>query len=262
MGKVIPNFQLFIILALLCLLIFGMDKINLLNFPKTTFSYITIPIQSGLYKTGQGFGKQFFFIFTARFAAKENKALKEQIGELISENASLRTKLAETQSLLAQEESLDSKTYKLLVARPIGLDRYLQIDKGADDGVFVNQAVVVKDNFLGLVISVSPKTSKIKLLTDPDSKIAAFSINKEGKAKGVVTGQFSTEAVMDKILHDELIEKGDLVYSEGTEGFLPRGLILGRVIDIRQLANDVFKEAKVKPIFDIRDLELVFLIKD
>lgn len=262
MGKVIPNFQLFFILVFFCLIIFGMDKINLLNFPKILLSYITIPIESGLYKTGQSFGKQFFFIFTARFAAQENKALKEQISELISENASLRTKLAETQSLLAQEKSLDSKTYKLIVARPIGLDRYLQIDKGALDGVFVNQAAVFKDNFLGLVTAVSPKTSKIKLLTDPDSKIAAFSINKQGKAKGVVTGQFSTEAVMDKILHDELIEKGDLVYSEGTEGFLPRGLILGRVVEVLNKQNDVFKEAKIKPIFDTRDLELVFLIKD
>ena len=262
MGKVIPNLQLFSILVVLSLIIFGMDKINLLNFPKTAFSYITIPIQSGLYKTGQGFDKQFFFIFTARFAAKENKALKEQIGELISENANLRTKLAETQSLLAQEESLDPKTYKLIVARPIGLDRYLQIDKGSEDGVTINQAAVFKDNVLGLVIAVYPKTSKIKLLTDPDSKIVAFSINTQGKSKGVVTGQFSTEAVMDKILHDEVIEKGDLVYSEGTEGFLPRGLILGRVTEVLNKQNNVFKEAKVKPIFDLRDLELVFLIKD
>ncbi len=239
-----------------------MDKINFLYLPKVGLSYITIPIEGGLYKTGQTFGKQFFFIFTARFAAQENKALKEQIGELISENAKLRTNLAETQSLLAQEESLDPKTYKLIVARPIGLDRYLQIDKGSDDGVAINQAVLFKDNFLGLVTVVSPKTAKIKLLTDPSSKIAAFSINKEGRAKGIVSGQFSTEAVMDKILHDELIEKGDLVYSEGTEGLLPRGLILGRVTEVRQQPNDVFKEAKIKPIFDLRDLELVFLIKE
>jgi len=63
-------------------------------------------------------------------------------------------------------------------------------------------------------------------------------------------------------LHEEKITEGDLVYSEGTEGFLPRGLILGRVTQVRELQNEVFKQAKIKPIFDVRDLELVFLIQE
>ena len=67
---------------------------------------------------------------------------------------------------------------------------------------------------------------------------------------------------MDKILHEEKIAVDDLIYSEGGEGFLPRGLILGRVSEVTGKENELFKQAKVQPTFDLRDLELVFVIKE
>lgn len=249
-------------LIFLSLLIFVLDSTNLLNLPKQAAFYITNPISFGIYNTNRNIGKQFHFIFQARFAAQENKALKEQVGKLLSENAALRKKLAETEVLVSQEKHLDPGTYNLLPARPIGLGRYLKIDKGSAAGVRVGQAVVFEDNFVGKVVVVSPTASNIQLLSDPDSKIAAFSQNIEGKGKGVLLGQFGTEILMDKILHEEKIAEGDLVYSEGLEEFLPRGLILGRVVQVLERENEVFKQAKIQPIFDIRDLELVFVIQE
>lgn len=230
--------------------------------PKSTAYYLTNPISFGFYRARQVVQGQFYFIFAARFAAQENKALQEQIGQLVSENANLRRNLAEAQATADQEKSLDPKTYNLLPARPIGVDRYLKIDKGSADGVQVGQAVVFKDNYLGQVLNTSTKQSSIRVLTDPDSKLSAFSIGKEGKAKGLIKGEFGLEILMDKVLHEEKISEGDLVYSEGTEGFLPRGLILGRVTQVLEKQNEVFKQAKLKPIFDVRDLEVVFLIQD
>lgn len=239
-----------------------LDNYKMLMLPKKAAYYLTNPISFSLYRSKQAVSKQLYFVFAARFAAKENHALQEQIGQLISENANVRRNLAETQALLEQQKSIDPKTYNLLSARPIGLERYLKIDKGSNDGVKVGQAVIFKDNYIGQVQSVSESESNIRLLSDPDSKLAAFSYGKTGKAKGVIKGEFGVEMILDKILHEEHIEQGDLVYSEGTEGYLPRGLIVGRVSDVMEKQNDVFKQAKLKPIFDIRDLDLVFLIKE
>lgn len=224
--------------------------------------YLSNPISFGIYNTHQNIGKQFYFIFAARFAAQENKALKEQVGQLLSENAFLRRRVGELTSMLSQEQHLDPATYNLLPARPIGLGRYLKIDQGSSSGIKTGQAVVFKDNFLGKISAVSPSAANIQLLSDPDTKVSAFSQNQEGKAKGVLLGKFGTEILMDKILHEEKVAKGDLVYSEGLEGFLPRGLILGRVSQVLERENEVFKQAKVEPIFDIRDLELVFVMID
>lgn len=224
--------------------------------------YITNPVSFGIYNSSRNVSKQFYFVSKARFAAQENKALKEQIGKLISENADLRKRVSEATAQISQERHLDPRTYNMLSARPIGLSRYLKVDQGSNSGIKIGEAAVFEDNFIGKIISVSPGSANIQLLTDPDSKIAAFSQNKEGKAKGVLTGQFGTELILDKILHEEKIEIGDLVYSEGLEGFLPRGLILGRVTEVFERQNEVFKQAKVKPVFDIRDLELVFVIEE
>lgn len=262
MTKVIPNIKLFLILVFFSLIIFILDIVNLLNLPKQLFYYITNPVSFGIYSTSKNIGRQFYFIFEARFAAQESKALKSQIGQLLSENAELRKNLAETTSQLSQEKHLDPTTYNLLPARPIGLGRYLRIDKGSASKIKTGEAVVFEDNFIGKIIDVSPLSSNIQLITDPDSKISAFSQNKEGKAKGVLLGQFGTDILMDKILHEEKIAVGDLVYSEGLEGFLPRGLILGRVTQVLERENEVFKQAKVQPVFDVRDLDLVFVIED
>lgn len=267
MDRVVPNLKLFTILTSLSLLVLILDSIQLLTLPKSVLSYITNPISFGLYQTNQKFQRQFYseksfayFVFQARFAAQENKALKEQVGKLLSENSQLRKKLAEAESLVSQSQHLSLQTYNLIAARPIGLSRYLKIDKGADSGVSAGQAVVFNDNYVGKIVSVSPQTATIQLLSDPGSKVAAFSQGLEGRAKGVLIGQFGVEILMDKILHEEKIAASDLVYSEGTEGFLPRGLILGRVSQVLEREHEVFKQAKIQPIFDIRDLELVFVI--
>lgn len=260
MVRLIPDLRIFFLLIFFSLLVLVFDSFNLLGLPKDFASYITNPISFGLYKTSNDFGKQFEFIFKARFASKENKALKEQLGKLLSENANLRKSLAEAESMVSQQNHLDPVNYNLVPARPIGLGRFLKIDQGQTSDIKVGQAVVYNDNFVGKVVQVSQKNANIQLLTDPESKVAAFSQNLQGRAKGVLIGNFGTEILMDKILHEEKIEVGDLVYSEGTEGFLPRGLILGRVIAVSGEENELFKQAKVQPTFDIRDLELVFVI--
>ncbi|OGE39700.1 hypothetical protein A3E86_00175 [Candidatus Daviesbacteria bacterium RIFCSPHIGHO2_12_FULL_47_45] len=65
---------------------------------------------------------------------------------------------------------------------------------------------------------------------------------------------------MDKILHGESVADKDLVYSEGSESKFPRGLILGQVIRVEDRQNEVFKQAIVKPVFVVGDLDLVFVI--
>lgn len=262
MDRVISNFKLFLTLLFLSLIVLFLDRINLLNVPKVGLSFLTNPISFGMYQTNSKLGKQFHFIFQARFAAQENKALKEQISKLISENAKLRKNLAETESLVSQSQYLDPQIYHLIPVRPIGLGRYLKIDKGSASGIKMGQAVVFNDNYVGKVISTSPNISNIQMIQDPDSKVAVFSQGLEGRAKGILVGQFGIEVLMDKILHEEKINVDDLVYSEGTEGFLPRGLILGRVRQVLEKEKEVFKQAKVQPVFDIRDLELVFVIAE
>lgn len=256
----LQDFKIFSGLIILAAVIAAGDMLNFLNLPKSLMQQVTIPIQYGLYKSSLNTARQFEFVLQARKSSQENKALAEQMATVLSENANLRKKLAEAQSFLGQKQVLSDQVFNLVPARPFGFSRFLLIDRGRDDAVKTGQAVIFKDNFIGLVKEVDPKRSKVILASDPDFRISAFSQSDEGKAKGILIGQFGSEMMLDKILHEEPIKIGDLVYSEGTEVEIPRGLILGQVSQVNQKDNEIFKQAKVKPVFDIGDLEVVFVV--
>lgn len=250
---------LFSLTALSIFLIFA-DNFGYLNFIKSPVGQITIPIQYGLYKTSNSVLRQFEFIILAGRASSENKLLKDQVAQILSENSRLRRELAEAQGFLAQQKTFSPHTFNLVPSRPIGISRFLIIDKGGDDGINLNQSVIYKDNYIGKIKEVSPKKSLVLLSSDPDSRISAFVSNPEGKARGVLTGQFGSEMLLDKILHQESVRVNDLVYTQGTEVEIPRGLILGQVASVDLRDNEVFKQAKVRGVFEVSDLDIVFVI--
>lgn len=254
------DFKTLLSLILVSAALLLLDSFKFLALPKAFLGSVTLPIQYGLYKSFSGAARQFEFIVQARQAAQENAAKSEQMAQILSENANLRKKLAEMQSLLGQEEALPSETFNLIPVRPVGFVRFLHIDKGSEEGVKNNLAVIYKDNYIGKVVETDPKKARVLMASDPDSRISAFSQSDAGKAKGLLVGQFGSEMLLDKILHEEPIKVGDLVYTEGSEVEIPRGLILGQVSEVIQKDNEIFKQAKVKPIFEIGDLELVFVV--
>lgn len=238
------------------------DLRGYLDSPKALLESLTTPIQYGLYKSYNKVTSELGFIINARTASQEKKALVDQLAQILSENANLRRKLAEKESQLLQEQSINPNTFETIAAHPISYSRYLKIDKGADSGIKIGQAIVFKDNLIGAVLRVTPKQSEVRLIFDPDSKVAAFVTSDKGRARGILLGQFGSEMLMDKILHSETVNNGDLVYSEGTEGDFPRGLILGVVTKVSENPTQIFKAARVKSVLDIGSLDLVFAIKD
>jgi rod shape-determining protein MreC len=260
LSALLSQAKTFLLLIFIALLITLADATPILTLPKTALQIITQPIQFGLYKSAGAVGKQLEFILLARRAAQEHKAQEEQLAQILSENATLRRQLAEAQGFLAQQQSLDPKTYTQVAARPISLIRYLRIDKGSNNGLKVGMPVVYKDSYLGQIKDISPDSSEVILSSDPDSKIDAFSQGDAGKARGVLVGQFGSDMLLDKILHEEPVKVGDLVYSGGTEGNLPRGLVLGQISQVLDRPNEIFKQAKVKPVFAVGDLDIVFVI--
>ncbi|MBI2022594.1 rod shape-determining protein MreC [Candidatus Daviesbacteria bacterium] len=260
LAAVWSDIKVFLLFLLISLAIILTDYFGFLSIPKSALQTITVPVQFGLYKTSNLISRQLEFIILARRASQENKALNEQLSFVLSENARLQKQLSEAEAFLAQQKSLDAQTFNLIPARPIGISRYLYIDKGQNHGIKPNQAVIFKENMIGKVKQVSAKTSLVMLTSDPDFRVGAFASSTDGKAKGVLAGQFGSEMLLDKILHQEPLKNNDLVYTEGAELEVPRGLILGRISEIDDKDNEVFKKAKVRSVFDVKDLEVVFVI--
>ena len=188
-------------------------------------------------------------------------ALKEQLAGLVLDKARIQRELNELTALSNQESTLLPRAYSLIPTRVIGVGRYLILDHGTDKNLQPGQAVLYKDQYVGVVRVVSGNTSQVLLPSDPDSKLSVFSQGEAGRSQGILIGQFGSEMLMDKILHQEPINIGDLVYSEGLEGELPRGLIIGKVSQVFTRENEVFKQAKVEGVFDTKNLDVVFVME-
>ena len=152
LNALFSDAKIFLTLILIGLIITFTDSKGFLNLPKSGLQVITAPIQLGLYKTSNAFTNQFKFITFARQASLENNALREQMATVLSENADLRRRLGEAESFSEQSKSLDPQNFTLVATRPLGISRYLLIDKGSEDGFKVSESVVFKDSFIGCEI--------------------------------------------------------------------------------------------------------------
>lgn len=259
-NTLISEFKIGLIFLLLTIALFLLDSLGLLNSLRQISSFAITPIQVGIYQTGIKIKNQYEFIFTVKTATNENRALKEQLSGILIENATLRQELSKTKSLIEQQAVISPTTYNLLPATILGTSRFLLIDKGFENGLKIGMPVVYKDSLIGQIKEVTSSRATAILISDPESKISAMINTSSGKTKGLLIGEFGQALLLDKILHQEPVAVGDMVYTEGIETILPKGLVLGVVSDVYSRDNEVFKQARVRPIFDIGNLDIVFVI--
>ncbi len=116
-------------------------------------------------------------------------------------------------------------------------------------------AVLEKDILVGQVTEVFENSSVIQTIFDPSWQ-SPVRIGDE-ETNGLFQGGNEPKVVL--IEKDKPIKTGDIVYSVSQE--FPYGLKIGEVIEIRQTAAGVFKEATLKMPFNVNELREVNIIK-
>lgn len=260
-SKILP---IILILAIILLLIFLNIK-DLLDAPKNVFHTISLPFL----KTGQWIGNKtsniLSFFVTMDQLAKENKFLKDENLELILANSRLRELGLENEVLREQLEIPLSKQKSVVLANIIGRYRpgeeySFLIDRGANDGLAVNQPVIAGGGYLvGRLIEVSKNTAKVLLLIDSNS-IVNVRVQRT-RASGVVKGEHGLSLVMEMIPQEHKIKQDELVITSGLDGIFPKGLVIGQIEKIISPETEVFQKARLKPLVDFNKLEMVFVIR-
>ncbi|MGI5835880.1 MAG: rod shape-determining protein MreC [Chloroflexota bacterium] len=156
---------------------------------------------------------------------------------------------------------------KLLPVRVLGTDATgmvdtIVIDKGANDGIEEDMAVITWRGLVGRVIQVTPVTSYVLLITDVNSSIAVRVQDPASRASGIVTGRKEGGLLMKHILQQELIQTGDLVITSGVGGSLPQGLPVGTVVRVQKRNVEMFQEALLEPSADTTKLERLYAVLD
>jgi rod shape-determining protein MreC len=194
---------------------------------------------------------------------KENRQLREDIkilntrladaGEAIQANDRL-------QKLLQLKSSLH---VPVLAASVIGEDgspwfRTVVIDRGSADGLREGMPVVATDGVVGQLVKVAAGSSRVLLLTDHASSIAA--LIQRSRARGVVKGSGGRRCAMEFTLHEEDVKVGDTVITSGIGGIFPKGFPVGEVTMVRKGEFGIFQTIEVRPRVNIENLEEVLVI--
>ena len=251
---------LFIIIVLAVALIFTPMRSKLAS---ATF-FVVKPAQSVFSKAGGRIGRWFSFAGSISSLHRENAELSAKILSLEVD----RSRIAELEyenSLLEQEIGFaQSHTEATLTpARIIGrepttfLDNFI-IDKGSDDGVSANMAVISGGALVGQVKEVYAKQSRVILITSKDSIILAML--QDSRAQGILRGGVSGLTLED-ITADVTINSGDYVVTSGLDGEIESGILIGTTNEITSSKSELFKNVAVEPAVDLSKLEMVFLMK-
>jgi rod shape-determining protein MreC len=135
----------------------------------------------------------------------------------------------------------------------------LFINRGQQDGVAVGQYVMADMSIIGTVSVVSPQTAKVKLITNPDSKIPV--IVGESDLARVMEGRRGNIAKIQLIRTSDPVSKGTKIYAKKVPGLLDAPIIAAQVSQCRSdPENPSLLDITVLPVCDISGLTNVAVI--
>jgi rod shape-determining protein MreC len=135
----------------------------------------------------------------------------------------------------------------------------LTINRGQNDGLEKGLFVLGDNSIIGTVSDVSPGVAKVKLFTDPASKIAVRIGNL--KMDRLMEGAGKDEAKIRLIPTKHKVRVGDNVLAGKKPGFLPASMIIGVVARCEENDRKPYMwDITVKPVCDIERLNSITVI--
>ena len=201
-----------------------------------------------------------------RHVRQQNQELKDQVSRLQLEQASLLQDARQGQRLQALLAFKEHYIYSTVPAQVIGtsgtdLSRLLYIDKGSEDGLKQDMAVITPDGIVGKLKDVFAHNSQVLVISDQTS--GAGVLLETTRLRGVLRGNALGQPQIINMLPDERVKAGEIVVTSGGDQVFPRGLPVG-VVDrvIPDTSNPPYVDIVIKPAANLGHLEEVLVITE
>jgi rod shape-determining protein MreC len=203
--------------------------------------------------------------------------LRQGNAALAAENERLR---AENQGFLELQREFKllsdllgiktSVSYSTVAAQVIGREaspfqRVISIDAGTDKGVAVGDVVLGSGAALaGRVVEVGGDYARVLLISDSTSTV--IGLDTTTGATGEVMGRLGGTLAMENVAITEEIAVGDQIVTAGIDlgsgirSAFPKGLVIGRIVDVSQEPNSVVQSASLESAAQLDKLEYVLVI--
>jgi rod shape-determining protein MreC len=159
----------------------------------------------------------------------------------------------------AEKEGYDFLTCDVVAKDPGTWFNMFIINKGMDDGVHAEQAVINGSGLIGIVYEVGKDWAKVVAIIDNKSSVSFKLLDDKEFAIGIVEG--GTERGLSGYLFDPKAEvsTGQEIVTSGL-GIYPEGLLIGTVSDVIIEKNELLKKIKVEQVVDFKTINRVMVI--
>lgn len=199
-----------------------------------------------------------------RHVRQQNEELQQQITRMRLQEAAISEDALEgrrLQALLAFKEKYVASTVAAQVIGTSGSDlsHVLTIDKGSNDGLKPDMAVITPDGIVGKIRDVFPSTAEVLEINDQSS--GAGVVLENTRIRAILRGTPAGRVQIGNLTADSRIKPGEPVVTSGGDQVYPRGLPVGTVESIapdpdRQPYTDIV----IKPAADLNRVEEVLVI--
>ncbi|HYP41333.1 MAG TPA: rod shape-determining protein MreC [Chloroflexia bacterium] len=258
---------LLVALVLVSLALIFLSQGRYLQPIESVAGQVLTPIQQAASDATSGIGSWIDAISRAKSLEEENAKIRAAFESVTAENAQLQELKRENEQLRAMLKfQADRPEIRGVLASniggdPTGLKEMLTIDKGSNAGIAPGMAVVSPGGILvGLVAEVKADRSTVLKITDVGSSIGVTT--QRTQTPGVLEGKWQTggRLLMRRIPRDADVKEGDILLTSGIGGNLPKGLIAGQILVVRQNDVQTDKEAEAYPLVELNSLEGVLVI--
>lgn len=202
---------------------------------------------------------------------EENNALKQEVALLQSQLQRMNELEQENERLAAALEYTQTvPEYEYIMARVSAKDPghwfdVFTINVGYNDGVEVNDPVITPDGLVGRVTEVGGSWAKVMAIIDSRSSVSC--LVERTRDNGIVSGALQTddkngECSMSYLPLEADLLTGDRVITNGLGGVFPRGLVVGEIKEVNNIANTGEKTVIIQPSVDFLHLEEVMIVKE
>jgi rod shape-determining protein MreC len=135
--------------------------------------------------------------------------------------------------------------------------RVLYIDKGANDGIKADMAVITPTGIVGKIVQAFPSSSQVLPINDQLSGVGAAL--KALRLQGILKGAANGTTTLQYIMSDEPVKLGEEVITSGGDRIFPKGLPIGTVASVEP-GKDLFLNIRVIPSARLDRLEEVLVV--
>ncbi|MDX1583173.1 MAG: rod shape-determining protein MreC [Thermoanaerobaculia bacterium] len=261
-----PTLWLIIVLAALFVLMSLSDETRGVRGTRTLFERTVMalfsPIPRAVNEVGQSASDIYHGYIDMRDQIAENRELKRKVEELTRENISLRSAsddLARMREMLGYSVTSDipAQLADIMMIDVSGYYKSMIIDRGSENDVEINDAVVTPSGLVGRVILTTPELSKVQLITDPKSAVGC--VVERTRRHGVLRGDGRGGLVLENIPALADVVPGDRIVTAGIDGIYPEGILAAVVTDTEE-ASDLFRRVNCEPAAAFEKLEDVLIL--